>query len=123
MASSRRGRPSAWDANAVLHLIDAYLDYCAEHRVVARVEEFARRLNIDRSHLRRVFLATLGSTPTDILRELQFRRVKHLLTASDSTVEEVARLAGFGSRRSLQRAFQVRCAMSLSAYRRLYATK
>jgi AraC-like DNA-binding protein len=120
---TRRGRRSGWDADALLHLIDAYLDYCARTRGAARVDEFAARLGLDPSQLRRIFRATLGAPPGAILRELQMRRAMSLLADTGETNDEVAALTGFGTRATLQRAFRARFSMSPAEYRRLRTRK
>jgi AraC-like DNA-binding protein len=120
---TRRGRRPGWNADALLHLIDAYLDYCARTRGAARVDEFAARLGLDPSQVRRIFRAELRATPGEILRELQIRRAMVLLAESDETNDEVAAKCGFGTRATLQRAFRTRLNMSPAEYRRIRTRK
>jgi AraC-like DNA-binding protein len=116
-------RRSGWDANALLHLIEAYLDYCARTRSAARVDEFAARLGLDPSQVRRIFRTTLRVSPSEILRELQTRRAMALLAESDETNDEIAAKSGFGTRATLQRAFRTRLNLSPAEYRRLRTRK
>ncbi len=120
---TRRERRSGWDADALLHLIDAYLDDCARTRGAARVDEFAARLGLDPSQVRRIFRAGLRASPGEILRELQIRRAMALLAESDDTNDEIAAKSGFGTRATLQRAFRTRLDLSPAEYRRLRTRK
>ncbi len=123
MQQHTRGRRSGWNADALLHLIDAYLDYCARTRGAARVDEFAARLGLDPSQVRRIFRAELRASPREIVRELQIRRAMALLAESDETNDEIAEKSGFGTRATLQRAFRTRLNMSPAEYRRLRTRK
>jgi transcriptional regulator GlxA family with amidase domain len=117
-----RGR-SGWDASALLHLVDVYLDYCAVTRTAARVTELASRLGIDRSHLIRIFRSQLHVPPREVLHDLQVRRAKELLNDPSNTNDDIASAAGFGTRGTFQRVFALRTGMSPEEYRRLYAAK
>lgn len=120
---TRQGQRSGWNADALLHLIEAYLDYCARTRGAARVDEFAARLGLDPSQVRRIFRGALATPPGEILRELQIRRAMALLAESDETNDEIAVRSGFGTRATLQRAFRTRLHMSPAEYRRIRTRK
>ena len=52
------------------------------------------------------FVAVVGRPPMEILRDLRMTQAANNLRGKDLTVEEIAREAGYRSRRSFVRAFR-----------------
>lgn len=70
----------------------------------------------------RRFRAETGTTPGSWLVQQRVRRAQHLLEAADLTVDEVARLSGFGTAASMRSHLRAAAGVSPSAYRRAFRT-
>jgi AraC family transcriptional regulator of adaptative response / DNA-3-methyladenine glycosylase II len=81
---------------AVRAILRGALDCSAE-------ADLARILGLSGRHLRRVFKKEIGTTPAQFARFARGEFARRLLHETDLTVTEVARLAGFGSLRQLER--------------------
>ena len=108
----RPARGSAWREQ-----IDAYLEDCFRRESPPRVKELAHFLELSRSYLHRVFAETWRTTPSRYLRREEVLVASRLLRGSALKETRVAYKAGFGTRRTLFRAFQKTLRMTPSAYR------
>lgn len=130
----RRGRPAVLEARRILvegpvrrlaggsawrDQIDAYLETCFRRESPPRVKELAHFLDLSRSYLHRVFADTWRTTPSRYLRREEVLVASRLLRDSALKETRVAYKAGFGTRRTLFRAFQKTLRMTPSAYRAL----
>jgi AraC family transcriptional regulator, regulatory protein of adaptative response / DNA-3-methyladenine glycosylase II len=65
--------------------------------------ELAAKLGVSARHLRRLFQAHLGVTPTELARSSRAHFARRLLDDTDLSVTEIAFASGFGSVRQLNR--------------------
>jgi len=70
------------------------------------VQEIADELNVDRSHLSRIFSKEMGIPLRRWLLSIKINRAAQLLIASKNTMEEIAFDCGFSSLVSFSRAFK-----------------
>src|SRR5687768_7663045 len=94
--------------DGLMEAIAAYLESCYEHETPPRTDELAQRLLIAPATLRRMCNVRYGRSPSALLKNAQAERARALLENSDLSTARVAYQAGYGSRRTLFRAF-VRC--------------
>jgi len=73
---------------------------------LAGVKELAAEVGWTREHFTRVATLELGEAPATALRRLRAQRAKELRKLTGLPLEEIARYAGFGSKRSLERALR-----------------
>jgi AraC family transcriptional regulator of adaptative response / DNA-3-methyladenine glycosylase II len=83
--------------DAVRLVVDGALDDGTE-------DELAGRLGVSARHLRRLFVEHVGTTPDHLARSRRAHFARRLLDDTDLPVGEVARAAGYGSVRQLNRA-------------------
>ncbi len=95
----------------------AYAEECFDRRTALRVSELAQILGLSRQHLGREFRRILGTSPRERLLEAQLTEAARLLAASSKTTGEVALAAGFGTQRTLYRAFVRSRGMTPDEYR------
>lgn len=87
--------------------IGAYLGQCANERTVARANEFARVvLGLSVRHVDRLSVALLGLPTMRAIRNRQVSRAGQLLRESDTPLDEIGIVCGFGDRRSFFRAIK-----------------
>ena len=89
-----------------------------EPRATVRVEEAARAAALSPYHFIRLFKATFGCTPHQVLVEARLQRAKQLLHADDLSVTQVCMEVGFASLGSFSSLFTRRVGVSPAAYRR-----
>jgi AraC-like DNA-binding protein len=102
----------------VLSLARAYVRRCFERQSPPRVSELASEIGLSRVQINRYFCDLHGITPTEFLKMEQIEEAKRLLRETALTVTQIAYCAGFGTRRTLHRAFFRATGMSPHAYRR-----
>lgn len=73
---------------------------------------------MSRFHWHRVFHAMTGETAAQAVRRIRLQRAAVWLVQSDMSLEEIAEKAGYGSPRSLARAFAVQYGCSPAAFRK-----
>ena len=101
--------------NTFIHkVIEAIGDGLAEEDF--NVDELARRLAMDRSHLYRKLRALLGTTPSELIRSIRLQQAANLLGQRVGTVSEVAYQVGFRSVSQFSRSFRNRYGIPPSAY-------
>lgn len=86
--------------------VDAYVRRCFEHETPPRVAELAGSLGLSRSRFSEVFASLSDLCPSAYLKQQQLEYAAKLLSDTDLTSAEVAYRAGFGTRRTLFRAFR-----------------
>ncbi|MEV8535755.1 helix-turn-helix domain-containing protein [Streptomyces sp. NPDC051211] len=84
------------------------------------VAELARRALMSRRSFARRFAASTGTTPHAWLLGLRLSRAEELLETTDLPVEEIARMAGFGSAAVLRSQFVRRRGVPPRSYRRSF---
>ncbi len=92
------------------------------HRSGGAVADVCRRLGISDRHLRRVFEAKLGVSPTQYLLTQRLLNAKQLIADTSLKISEVADASGFGSVRRFNDAFAQRYGMRPSEMRKRPAT-
>ena len=95
---------------AVRLIEDGYLD-------TRSVADLACTLGIGSRHLSRLFTMHLGASPAQVAITWRVQRAKRLLSDTEAPIAEIARLAGFGSTRSLNDTFRRVYRRSPSSFR------
>ena len=101
-ASDRFSELAAWIAGHLRHDLS--------------IEALARRVNLSPRHFRRLFTASLGTSPAALIEGLRLDEARRHLTAPGATVALVAERVGFRSADSFRRAFERRFGIAPSAY-------
>jgi AraC-like DNA-binding protein len=83
-----------------------------------RVEQAAREAALSPYHFIRLFKATFGTTPHQLLIDARLERAKRLLLAADLSVTQVCLEVGFASLGSFTALFARRVGTPPAAYRR-----
>jgi|ERR1043166_1294714 AraC-like DNA-binding protein len=94
-----------------------YLQECYEAQTPARTSELAQRLRMSPKHLTREIARIAGQTPHGFLRSRQLEYAAKLLRLTPLTLPEIALHSGFGTDRTLHRAFKRSFAMTPREYR------
>jgi len=81
------------------------------------IAALARRMHVSDRHLSRVFSSELGVTPAEHVEVVRVEAARRLLETTTAPVEQVARLAGFGTPETMQRAFRRRLGTTPTNYR------
>lgn len=90
----------------LLRAIRAYVRDCARLEDPPRVEELAERLGCTERTLRRRCREELSTSPKQLLLKLQVDLAEKLLTTTDLSTDRIAYQSGFGTRRTLFRAYR-----------------
>jgi transcriptional regulator GlxA family with amidase domain len=107
------------DDSAVRHVMDAVTsDPAGDHDLHA----LARCAGLSPRHLGRLFRSRTGMTPGQYVEAVRTEAAQALLEGDAHSVEEVARLAGFGSSETLRRVFQHRLGVAPTTYRARFRT-
>ncbi|GAA2454359.1 GlxA family transcriptional regulator [Streptomyces glaucus] len=120
---ARPGGQSQFSARLVTHRSDSAVVRRVMDAVVTDpaaghdLPSLARRAGVSPRHLGRLFRAETGMTPGQYVEAVRTEAAQALLESGARTLEEVARLAGFGSSETLRRVFQQRLGVAPSAYR------
>ena len=93
-------------------------DLLRESRGAVRIEQAAKGAALSPYHFIRLFKATFGRTPHQVLIEARLDRAKQLLLAADLSVTQVCLEVGFASLGSFSTLFARRIGASPAAYRR-----
>ena len=102
-------------------LLGAVLEWAQHHLAEdISVETLARRALMSPRSFARRFKATTGTTPHAWLLGRRLSAAEALLEESDAPVEEIARLAGFGTAAGLREQFGRRRGVSPRAYRQTF---
>lgn len=99
--------------------IGIILRYLNEHyRENLTREEISRAVGYHESYISHLFYRTLRLTLTQYIASLRIHDAMNLLKGTDQSISEIAFSLGFGSIRSLNRAFHAQTGMSPSQYRK-----
>ncbi|WP_426318384.1 GlxA family transcriptional regulator [Pseudoduganella sp. R-43] len=85
------------------------------------VEVLAGQVNMSPRNFARVYKEKTGRTPAKGVEALRLEAARRMLEASQRTVEQVARLCGFGNEERLRTVFQRKLGVSPSDYRKRFA--
>lgn len=92
--------PSWYGEGLICQAVRLVLDGGLDHATEA---ELGARLGLSGRHLRRLFQAKVGVTPTELARSTRTHFARRLLDDTDLSVTEIAFAAGYGSVRQLNR--------------------
>jgi transcriptional regulator GlxA family with amidase domain len=81
------------------------------------IAALARRMHLSDRHLSRVFTSELGVTPAEHVEVVRVEAARRLLETTTASIEHVARLSGFGTPETMQRAFRRRLGTTPTSYR------
>ncbi|MCC3762005.1 helix-turn-helix domain-containing protein [Glycomyces sp. TRM65418] len=84
------------------------------------IDELARRANMSRRSFTRRFRDETGQSPAQWLTRQRVEHARHLLEATDLTVDQIAQRAGLGTGVSLRQHLRAALGVSPSAYRRTF---
>jgi transcriptional regulator GlxA family with amidase domain len=84
------------------------------------IDDLARRANMSRRSFTRRFRREVGQSPTRWLTLQRLAHARHLLEATDLTVDQIARRAGLGTAVSLRQHLRAALGVSPSAYRKTF---
>lgn len=93
-------------------------DLLQDSHGAVRVEQAARQAALSPYHFIRLFKATFGTTPHQLLIDARLERAKRLLLAADLSVTQVCLEVGFASLGSFSALFARRVGTPPAAYRR-----
>jgi AraC family transcriptional regulator len=96
----------------VIQLIDTCL-----HQPL-HVEDLAREACLSPFHFARMFKQSTGQSPHAYLVARRLERARQMLVASDLSIREVSRLAGFSTHAHFCSVFRAKTGMTPAAYRR-----
>jgi AraC-like DNA-binding protein len=99
--------------------VTRYVVRCVRHEEPPRISEFAQQLELSPAHLSRTFRSEYGITLSEFMKSQQIRCAARLLRETDLSATRIAYICGFGTRRTLFRAFRQRTGLSPDQYRRL----
>ncbi|MFB7506941.1 GlxA family transcriptional regulator [Streptomyces broussonetiae] len=107
------------DDPVVRRVMDAVTsDPAADHGL----DSLAQHAGLGARHLGRLFRGQTGMTPGQYVEAVRTEAAQALLEGDAHSVEEVARLAGFGSSETLRRVFQHRLGVAPTTYRARFRT-
>jgi AraC-like DNA-binding protein len=123
----RRGRPKQSERNQFTQEderawyrrgVEAYLDTCYRSHSRASASEFAHQFGLAPATLTRAFKRLFGKTPIQYFRALQLAYAARLLRRTAQTVDDIAVIAGLGTRTTFYRLFANQFGMTPEEYRR-----
>ena len=82
------------------------------------VEDLAREACLSPFHFARMFKQSTGQSPHAYLVARRLERARQMLVASDLSIREVSRLAGFSTHAHFCSVFRAKTGMTPAAYRR-----
>ena len=101
-------------------IVRAFADMVAHPGARHSVHSLARTAFLSRSAFVARFTRVVGRSPMSILRDLRMRQAADQLRSTTTTVDEIARDAGYASRSSFVRAFREAHGCDPTSYRRLH---
>lgn len=99
-------------------VVARYVAACVRREESPRISELAQQLARSPAHLGRAFKRDYGITLATYIKAQQVRCAARLLRETRLSTARIAYLSGFGTRRTLFRAFRQRMGMSPEEYRR-----
>ena len=98
-------------SKAIKFLLDNYT--CSD----ISSSSIAAHAGVTETHLRRIFKAKVGTPPMHYVNYLRIEKAKNLLTSSNCSVGEIARLSGFADQYYFSREFKKRTGTTPTAYK------
>jgi AraC family transcriptional regulator len=89
------------------------------YRENLRIRDIAKVVGVHPTHLTRVFRASFGCTPGDLLRSRRLEKAAALLLEGDSSIVEIALDTGFSDQAQFTKAFRGMYGTTPGSYRRL----
>lgn len=114
------GAPQNYGASKVK---EAMAWYEANLSNAPNIADVARAIHLSPTHLRRLFHKIRGISPQNAFTHVQFERAKWLMKAPETTLEQVAESAGFGSASAFSRAFKSEFGISPREFRQKHQAK
>lgn len=106
------------DTGAKLYIADAESYIMSRIHGSVNVSEMAQFLNIDRSHLSRIFKQEKGLSPKQYIMSVKMDIAAQTLKKSDSTVKDTAVSVGYASQQEFSKAFKRRFGLSPSEWKK-----
>ena len=91
---------------------------CSHYAQTVRVKDIADYICIDRSYLYKLFEKNLGISPQEFLIRFRIFRAVELLTLTDKSIEDVARMCGYKEAFIFSAIFKKKIGLSPGNYRR-----
>ncbi len=110
--SSRKNRRSSQVVDLVKHYVQENYNQAIELR------DFAAITYLSPYHLSRLFKQEAGVSPMHYVQQYRMEVAKHLLSASNETVAEIAHRVGYQSEQHFQNVFKRLIGLAPGAYRR-----
>ncbi len=99
------------------HIV-SILQYIQDHYKTVTLEETAGKFNYNAPYLSKLIKASTGSTFSEFLGEIRYKRACALLTGTNLSVQEIGGLSGFGSAEHFHRTFKRTSGLTPAAYRK-----
>lgn len=116
--SSRQSGVSAKDSQNILTIAPA-LDYIrANYMQVFTIEDLADLCHLSPTHFRRVFGATMGSSPLEFLNTTRILKAGVMLRITEDSILEISEKVGFRSISSFNRHFSAMMGLTPKEWRR-----
>ncbi|MBO5698988.1 MAG: helix-turn-helix transcriptional regulator [Bacteroidaceae bacterium] len=84
------------------------------------INDLARELTTNRTYISNYFNREINSSFNDYVNNLRLKEVEYLLRTTKENVANVAKLSGFNSLRTMQRAFVKKHKLTPTEYREIY---
>ncbi len=100
--------------------IDAAINYINEN-ISANItaSDVAKYVFLSEKQLKRIFINTIGKSPTDYIKFCRYERARKLLKESEFSIYEIAELAGFKDIKSFVEFFKRYSGQSPAKYRKM----
>lgn len=99
------------------------LMYVAENYKSVTLDELSKRFFYSKTHICRLFLKNTGKSFNQTLTDMKINRACSYLKNTESTVEEVARMVGYGSVEHFQRLFKKMIGMTPGEFKKSSKSK
>ncbi|MCL2027851.1 MAG: helix-turn-helix domain-containing protein [Bacteroidales bacterium] len=119
-APSLQGQPNG-DDDKQRNLVATLRDHLLNDQSLDKpdTDKLAEHLGTNRTYLFEAVKTITGKTLSDYQNDIRLEKAKHLLDTTDELIATIAMESGYGTARTLQRAFKERYGMSPSVYRGL----
>ena len=113
---ARSGTLASWQLNRVTDYMRLRLPKQVE------LQELASLVGLSQWHFARAFKASTGLSPYQWQLDARLKQARHLLLATDQTIEEIAFATGFSDQIHFSRQFRSKVGMPPAAWRRAHLT-
>ncbi len=97
-------------------LVKRYID--ANYSEDICLDSLAKLAHLNKYYLIHTFTESYGISPINYLNEKRIQNCKELLSSTDYSIAEIARLSGFSSQSYFSQSFRKSCGMTAGAYRK-----